>query len=137
MKSTVISDTGRWLRYAGLLFAAVIVAQSAAAPPTPSVAVISDVVGEAYLVAPHAFGDQPVTVLSEIKVGEVLRLEPGCRLIIIFVPGGQVVELDGAGRFQIGAESVEPLDRGGAARTRQRGEPTRMLAQAHELSEAA
>ena len=128
MMSKVKSDTGSWLRYAGLLLAAVIVAQSAAAPPTPSIAVISEVAGEAYLVAPHTFGDQPVAVLSEIRVGQVLRLEPGCRVTIIFVPGGQVVELEGVGRFQIGIENVEPLDRGGAARTRQRDEPMRMLA---------
>jgi len=128
MMCKVKSDTGRWLRCAGLLLAAVIGAQSVAAPPAPPVAVVSDVVGEAYLVAPQAFGDRPVTVLSEIKVGQVLRLEPGCRIIIVFVPGGQVVELDGAGRFQIGVASVEPLDRGGAARTRQRDEPMRMLA---------
>lgn len=126
MTNKVKPDTCRWLRYAGLLLAAVLGAQSVAAPPAPQVAVIGDVVGEAYLVAP--FGDRPVTVLSEIKVGQVLRLEPGCRLIIIFVPGGQVVELDGAGRFQIGVDSVEPLDRGGAARTRQRDEPMQMLA---------
>lgn len=114
------------LRPASLLLAAFLLAQSAAAPQEGPVAVVSEVMGEAYLVAPRAAGDRPLLILSELRPGQVMRLEPGCRLTVIFVPSGQVVELEGGGRFIVRIESVEPLDRSGVSRSRQRDAATRM-----------
>lgn len=114
-------------RYVGLLLAATFLAASSAAPPATPVAVVSDVIGEAFVVAPRAYGDRPLLILSELRPGQVVRLEPGCRLTVIFVPGGQVIELEGGGRFVVRIENIEPLDRSGVSRSRQRDGATKML----------
>lgn len=125
--NSVTSSRKTWVRYGGLLLAVTLLARSAAAPPAPPIAVVSDVIGEAFLVAPRAYGDRPVLILSELRPGQVVRLEPGCRLTVIFVPGGQVIELEGGGRFVVRIETIEPLDRSGVSRSRQRDGATKML----------
>jgi hypothetical protein len=94
------------------LVAAAQAAQTEAQP----VAIVSDAHGDAFLAASPA----PVrlTLLRELQSGQVLRLDPGSKVVIVFLPGGQVYELAGAGRYRVRAKTVEALD-GNAPRGRE------------------
>jgi hypothetical protein len=74
----------------------------------PPVAIVSDAHGDAFvLVNP---GPVRLTLLRELQSGQVLRLDAGSKVIVVFLPGGQVYELSGAGRFRVRAKTIEPLD---------------------------
>lgn len=96
-----------------------------AAPPAP-VAIISDATGSAY--AMGATGAVRVTLLSGLLPGQVLQLDPGSRVVVSFLPSGSVYELVGAGRFQVGTSSIEPLDSKNVPRKREAPAPTSYLA---------
>lgn len=74
----------------------------------PPVAIVSDAQGEAFVMANP--GPVRLTLLRELQPGQVLRLDAGSKVIVVFLPGGQVYELSGAGRFRVRAKSIEPLD---------------------------
>jgi hypothetical protein len=78
--------------------------QSAGSP----VAIVSDAQGEAFVMEKP--GPVRLTLLRELQPGQVLRLDAGSKVIVVFLPGGQVYEISGAGRFRVGAKSIEPLD---------------------------
>ncbi len=88
--------------------ASVLIAGAAIAAPPASVAIVSDATGDAYVVT--ASNPVRLTLLSELQSGQVLRLEPGSRVVVAFLPGGDVYELAGAGRFLVGVRGIEPLD---------------------------
>ncbi len=90
-----------------LAAAAVVFSVGAFAAPA-SVAIVSDTTGDAYVMT--ASNATRLTLLSELQPGQVLKLESGSRVVVAFLPGGSVYELAGAGRFRIGAQTVEPLD---------------------------
>ena len=98
-----------------------------ATEPSGAVAIVSDAVGDAFIVAPRRRGDVPLVVLSELSAGEMLRLEPGCRIVIAFTGSGKVFELEGGGRFLIGDNTVEALDLGGHLRILARDVVIRMV----------
>jgi hypothetical protein len=50
------------------------------------------------------------TLLRELQAGQVLPLDAGSKVIVVFLPGGQVYEFLGAGRFRVRAKTIEPLD---------------------------
>ncbi len=88
--------------------AVAVLAGGAVAAPSASVAIVSDTTGDAYLMT--ASNAVRLTLLSELQSGQVLKLEPGSRVVVAFLPGGSVYELAGAGRFRVGTGTIEPLD---------------------------
>lgn len=78
--------------------------QSDASP----VAIVSDAHGDAFVIANS--GPVRLTLLRELQPGQVLRLDAGSKVIVVFLPGGQVYELFGAGRFRVRPKTIEALD---------------------------
>lgn len=109
-----------------LIGMAVLVANAAVAAPSAPVAIVSDATGTAYVT--NATRAVRVTLLSELQPGQVLQLEPGSRVVVAFLPGGSVFELAGAGRFRVGANSIEPLDSKNMPRKRDAPTSTSYLA---------
>ena len=88
-------------------------------------AIVSDALGDAFLVA----NPVPVrlTLLRELQPGQILRLDPGSTFVVVFLPGGQVYEIAGAGRFRVQPKSVEALE-GRTPRKRELPSPLQHLA---------
>jgi hypothetical protein len=95
-------------RYALLLALSLLAMAVAAHDHDSPVAVVSDTRGRAYLVDHQ--GNVPLTVLRELHPGQVLRLERGSKVVVAFLPGGEVFELAGAGRFRVRSDTIEALD---------------------------
>jgi hypothetical protein len=100
---------------------------AAQAAPTEAqpVAIVSDAHGNAFLAANPA----PIrlTLLRELQSGQVLRLDPGSKVVVVFLPGGQVYEIVGAGRYRVRAKTIEALE-GNAPRKRELPSPLQHLA---------
>jgi hypothetical protein len=119
----------------GALAAVMVVTATIAAPPA-SVAIVSDATGDAYVVSESS--SERLTLLAELRSGQVLKLEPGSRVVVAFLPGGSVYELAGAGRFWVGSGSIEPLDPKNPPRKRELPTSLRSLAaQAGDVSRGA
>lgn len=99
-------------------------------------AIVSDALGGAFLVANPA----PIrlTLLRELQPGQILRLDAGSKVVVVFLPGGQVYELAGAGRFRLQAKSVEALE-GRAPRKRELPSPLQqhLAVKPNDLSQGA
>jgi hypothetical protein len=110
----------------GAAFCLPLVAAAQTAPTEGQpVAIVSDAHGDAFLAA----NPVPIrlTLLRELQSDQVLRLDPGSRIVVVFLPGGQVYELAGPGRYRVRAKTIEALD-GNAPRRRELPSPLQHLA---------
>jgi hypothetical protein len=120
----------RWTIVLALPLAAAALARDGSA-----VAVVSDVQGAARVGA----GAEPraLTLLAELRAGDTVRIDAGARVVVAFLPAGDVYEL-GAGRFRVGTRAIEPADPKNPPRKRALAPPLKALrVQPQGLSQGA
>lgn len=111
-----------------LIFGALLVVASMARAQTP-VAVVLDLSGQARMQAPGQAGAS-LALLQTLPEGTVLELSGAARVALGYPR--QVLELQGAGRYRVGPQSVAALDAGTSVRTPAAPPASRLLILAPE-----
>lgn len=101
-----------------------------------AVAVVSDLHGEAQLA--RAGGTAPLRLLSELRPGDTVRLDAGSKAVVAFLPGGEVYEVSGAGRFLVRGKGLEAADARNPPRRRELPASLKQLGvKANDVSQGA
>jgi len=88
------------------------------------VALVADVQGRAVLQTSGA--TVPLAILAELRDGARVRLDPGARLVALYVGSGEQYDATGPGEVQFGA--ARPEASGGASIARRQGRDIRLRA---------